>query len=195
MSWMSIIFLGIGLAMDAFAVSICEGLSLRKITWKVCLKVALWFGIFQGLMPAIGYLCGNIFAGYIEAFSSWAGFTLLALIGSNMIRESFKEEEEFDSSLDFKSMLLLAIATSIDALAVGLTFAVVPVILIPSWSQFFNTMLACFIICIETGIISAVGVKIGAIFGDKFEKKAELCGGMILIFIGLRIILTHYGIL
>lgn len=195
MSWTTVIFLGIGLAMDAFAVSICKGLSLRKVTWKACLIAALWFGIFQGLMPAIGYLFGSIFAGYIEDFSSWTGFILLALIGGNMVRESFGESEETDGSLNFKSMLILAIATSIDALAVGLTFAVVPVMLIPSWSRFFNTMLACLVICIETGLISALGIKIGAIFGAKFEKKAEMAGGIILILIGLRIILTHYGIL
>lgn len=193
MSWITICMLGIGLAMDAFAVSICKGLALRQVTWKDCLIAALWFGIFQGLMPALGYIFGSLFAGYIEAFSSWTGFILLALIGGNMVRESLGEGEETDSSMDFKSMLLLAIATSIDALAVGLTFSVVPVELISSWSRFANTMLACIIICLETGFVSALGIKVGAIFGARFEKKAELVGGIILILIGLRIILSHYG--
>lgn len=194
MSWIAILLLGIGLAMDAFAVSICKGLALRHVAWKECLKAALWFGIFQGLMPALGYIFGNRWAGYIEAFSSWIGFILLALIGGNMVRESLSEEEETDGSMDFKSMLLLAIATSIDALAVGLAFSVVPVKLIGSWTRFANTMLACLIICLETSFLSAIGIKVGAIFGSRFEKKAEMAGGIILILIGLQIILSHYGI-
>lgn len=196
MTLTTIIFLGIGLAMDAFAVSICKGLALRKTTAAEMGKAALWFGIFQGLMPAIGYVFGSLFAGYIESFSSWIGFLLLALIGGNMIREGINtDEEHVDAGMGAGQMLLLAVATSIDALAVGLTFSVVPVSIISHISRFWNTMLACVIICVETGIISAAGIRIGGIFGAKFKNKAEIAGGMILVLIGLRIILSHYGIL
>ncbi len=196
MNFLTIILLGVGLAMDAFAVSICKGLALRKVTFRDMLKAGLWFGIFQGLMPAIGYVFGSLFAGYIEAFSSWTGFILLALIGGNMIREALKkdDDEDVDSSMKASQMFLLAIATSIDALAVGLTFAVVPVNMVPALSAFWNTMLACLIICLETGILSMIGVKIGAVFGARFKNKAQIAGGVILILIGLRIILSHYGI-
>lgn len=196
MSFITILILGFGLSMDAFAVSICKGLALRSITWKDMLKAGLWFGIFQGLMPAIGYIFGSLFAGYIEAFSSWTGFLLLAFIGGNMIREALgNEEEDVNASMSAGQMFLLAIATSIDALAVGLTFAVVPVHMISELNRLANTMLACVIICMETGILSAFGVRIGAIVGAKFKNKAEIAGGVILILIGLEIILSHYGIL
>lgn len=195
MTLTTILILGVGLSMDAFAVSICKGLALRKITWKEMAIAGAWFGIFQGLMPAIGYVFGSLFAGYIESFSSWTGFLLLVLIGGNMIREALKgEEEDVDASMKAGQMFLLAIATSIDALAVGLTFAVVPVAIVSGWSVFANTMLACLIICLETFAFSAAGIKIGEVFGSRYEKKAQIAGGVILILIGLRIILSHYGI-
>ncbi len=196
MTLTTVLILGFGLSMDAFAVSICKGLALRSITWKDMLKAGLWFGIFQGLMPALGYIFGSLFAGYIESFSSWTGFILLALIGGNMIREARgNEEEDVNASMKAGQMFLLAVATSIDALAVGLTFAVVPVAMFGVLSRFANTMIACLIICIETGILSMIGVKIGALFGARFKNKAEIAGGIILILIGLQIILSHYGIL
>ncbi len=197
MNFLTVALLGIGLAMDAFAVSICKGLALRHITWKDMIKAGLWFGIFQGLMPLIGYVFGSLFAGYIEAFSSWTGFILLALIGGNMIREAIKkdEDDEVDASMNAGQMFLLAVATSIDALAVGLTFSVVPVDMIGGLSVFWNTFLACLIICIETGLLSMLGVKIGSVFGSKLKDKAQIAGGVILILIGLKIILTHYHVL
>ena len=196
MTLTTVLILGFGLSKDAFAVSICKGLALRSITWKDMLKAGLWFGIFQGLMPALGYIFGSLFAGYIESFSSWTGFILLALIGGNMIREARgNEEEDVNASMKAGQMFLLAVATSIDALAVGLTFAVVPVAMFGVLSRFANTMIACLIICIETGILSMIGVKIGALFGARFKNKAEIAGGIILILIGLQIILSHYGIL
>lgn len=196
MTLTTVLILGFGLSMDAFAVSICKGLALRSITWKDMLKAGLWFGIFQGLMPALGYIFGSLFAGYIESFSIWTGFILLALIGGNMIREARdNEEEDVNASMKAGQMFLLAVATSIDALAVGLTFAVVPVAMFGVLSRFANTMIACLIICIETGILSMIGVKIGALFGARFKNKAEIAGGIILILIGLQIILSHYGIL
>lgn len=196
MSLISVLFLGIGLSMDAFAVAICKGLALRKITWKEMCIAGAWFGIFQGLMPAVGYIFGSLFAGYIESFSSWTGFLLLLLIGGNMIREALgDEEEDVDASMKASQMLLLAIATSIDALAVGLTFAVIPVEILPALSRFANTMLACLIICLTTFVFSAAGIRLGEIVGARFQSKAQIAGGVILILIGLRIILSHYGIL
>lgn len=196
MSFVTIIILGIGLSMDAFAVSACKGLALRKVTWKQMLCAGLWFGIFQGLMPAIGYFFGSLFAGYIEAFSSWTAFILLALIGGNMIYEACSGKEESESaSMSFKTMFWLAIATSIDALAVGITFSVVPVEMFAGLSRTANTMLACLIITLETCVLSMIGVKLGSVIGDKFEKKAQIAGGVILILIGLRIVLSHYGLI
>lgn len=196
MTLTTILFLGIGLAMDAFAVSICKGLALRKVTAADMWKAALWFGIFQGLMPAIGYVAGSLFAGCIEGFSSWIGFGLLAFIGISMIREGCSNEsEKVDAGMGTGQMFLLAVATSIDALAVGLTFSMVPVTITAGLSRFGNTMLACGIICLETGIVSALGLRIGSIFGAKFKNKAEIAGGVILVLIGLRIIFSHYGIL
>lgn len=198
MSFATILILGFGLSMDAFAVSICKGLALRKITWKDMMTAGLWFGDFQGLMPLIGYLLGSLFAGYIDAFSSWIAFGLLVMIGGNMIREAVsgdEEEEAAGASMKASEMLVLAIATSIDALAVGVTFSVVPVEMFGGMSRFVNTLLACLIITLETGVLSAAGVKIGSIFGDKYKNKAEIFGGVVLILIGLRILLSHYGLL
>lgn len=186
MGVIEIFLLGIGLAMDAFAVSICKGLSMKKMEWKKAVIIALYFGIFQALMPAIGYLLGVGFEEKITSIDHWIAFGLLSIIGINMIREAFddKENEENDN-VDFKSMLVLAVATSIDALAVGITFAFLRV----------NVILSVAIIGIVTFIISICGVKIGNVFGDKYEAKAEIAGGAILILLGLKILLEHLGIL
>ncbi|MDO4345653.1 MAG: manganese efflux pump MntP family protein [Eubacteriales bacterium] len=177
--------LAIGLSMDAFAVSVCKGLSLGRIKVKHMCIAGLWFGGFQALMPLIGYYLGRTFADRIIQYDHWVAFFLLAFIGGNMVRESFGGEEHMDASMDAKSMLLLAIATSIDALAVGVSFAFLRVSILPA---------VCFIGCI-TFVCSAVGVKVGSIFGTKYKSKAELCGGIILILIGLKILLEGVGVL
>lgn len=177
--------LAIGLSMDAFAVSICKGLSLGKITPKHMCIAGIWFGGFQAFMPLIGYFLGSFFADMITAYDHWIAFILLVLIGGNMIKEAFEKEEHLDSSMTVKSMFLLAIATSIDALAVGVTFAFLKVQIIPAVS----------FIGIITFILSAIGVKIGSIFGPKYQSKAELCGGIILIIIGTKILLDGLGLL
>ncbi|MBR4157321.1 MAG: manganese efflux pump [Oscillospiraceae bacterium] len=186
MSLLELILLSIGLAMDAFAVSICKGLALRNGRWKHAAVVGLWFGGFQALMPLIGYLLGSRFAEAITAFDHWIAFGLLLLIGAGMIRESFsKEEEKTGDSLAFRTMLLLAVATSIDALAVGVTFAFLSVRIIPA---------ICMIGCI-TFVLSALGVRLGAVFGMKYKSRAEIAGGIILILIGIKILLEHLGVL
>lgn len=177
--------LAIGLSMDAFAVSICKGLSLGKITPKHMCIAGIWFGGFQAFMPLIGYFLGSFFADMITAYDHWIAFILLVLIGGNMIKEAFEKEEHLDASMTVKSMFLLAIATSIDALAVGVTFAFLKVQIIPAVS----------FIGIITFILSAIGVKIGSIFGTKYHSKAELCGGIILIIIGTKILLDGLGLL
>ncbi len=178
--------LAVGLAMDAFAVAVCKGLALKKISAGKALLVGLWFGGFQGLMPFIGYLLGTGFEDKIKAIDHWIAFILLGLIGLNMIREACSgEEEEADACLDVKSMFLLAVATSIDALAVGITFAFLKV----------NIVMAVSTIGVITLILSAAGVFIGHIFGEKYKAKAEMAGGIILILIGLKILLEHLGIL
>lgn len=177
--------LAIGLSMDAFAVSICKGLSLGKITPKHMCIAGIWFGGFQAFMPLIGYFLGSFFADMITAYDHWIAFILLVLIGGNMIKEAFEKEEHLDTSMTVKSMFLLAIATSIDALAVGVTFAFLKVQIIPAVS----------FIGIITFILSAIGVKIGSIFGTKYQSKAELCGGIILIIIGTKILLDGLGLL
>lgn len=170
MGILEISLLGVGLAMDAFAVSICKGLSMKKMNWKNAIIIALYFGIFQALMPMIGYFFGTTFESFVTTFDHWIAFILLALIGGNMIKESFdNEDEKKNDKVDFKTMIVLALATSIDALAVGITFAFFDV----------NLLLAVAIIGIITFIISILGVKIGNKFGDKYQNKAELIGGII----------------
>lgn len=192
----TMLILAVALSMDAFAVAICKGLAMQKITVRKCAIVGIWFGGFQGLMPMIGYLLGNGFAGYIDSISSWIAFILLALIGGNMVKESFsKEEEEENASLNFKEMLILAVATSIDAMAVGVTFACVPVQIIAGVGQFVNTFAGCVLIAVTTFAISMSGVKVGSIFGTKYKNKAEFAGGVVLILIGLKIILEHFGVM
>lgn len=186
MNLVSLFLIAVGLSMDAFAVSICKGLAMQKITIKKALIVGLWFGGFQGLMPAIGYLLGTQFEKYITNIDHWIAFVLLFIIGGNMIKEALsKEEEDANDSLAFKEMLLLALATSIDALAVGITFAFLKVQIIPAVS----------FIGVITFTLSAIGVKIGNIFGSRYKSKAEFAGGIILILMGCKILLEHLEIL
>ncbi len=190
-----LLLLAVGLSMDAFAVSVCKGLAMKRVRLREAAICGVWFGGFQALMPMIGYLLGARFEKYVDRYSSWIAFVLLALIGANMIREALgAEEEETSAGLDAKTMLLMAIATSIDALAVGITFACVPVTLIAS-SVLVNTLLAVCIIGVTTFAISCIGVRIGNAFGTRFKAKAEIAGGVILILIGLKILLTHLGVI
>ena len=186
MELFEITVIGIGLAMDAFAVSVCKGLSMKKVDWKKTLIIALYFGIFQALMPVLGYFLGSTFSSFVEKVDHWIAFILLAIIGGNMIKESTdNEEEKRNDNVDVKTMVLLAVATSIDALAVGVTFAFFKV----------NLLFSISIIGIITFVLSVLGVIIGNKFGDKFQNRAELAGGIILIIIGLKILLDHLGIL
>ena len=185
MGILEIFFIGIGLSMDAFAVSICKGLSVKKLQLKNALTCGIYFGGFQALMPLIGYILEVQFKNKIESIDHWIAFVLLALIGINMIKEAFSDEENSDDDFSFRTMVLLAIATSIDALAVGVTFAFLSV----------NILLAIAIIGCTTFIIAITGVKIGHIFGLKYKKNAEIAGGVILILIGLKILLEHLNII
>ena len=186
MSFVELLLIAIGLSMDAFSVSICKGLTTKKFSWRMALVCGLWFGFFQALMPIIGYFLGAQFQEMIEAYDHWIAFGLLFLIGANMIREAvWGKEESQDGSLGFKTMLLLAIATSIDALAVGVSFACIRVKL---WSSVI-------VIGLTTFVFSVLGVKIGNVFGSKFKKNAEIFGGIILILIGLKILLEHLGVI
>lgn len=188
MDLVTLFLLAVGLSMDAFAVSICKGLAMKKITFKQAGIVGLWFGGFQALMPTLGFLLGTTFASFVNVVADWIAFILLALIGGNMIKEALSgEEEEANASLDFKTMLLLAIATSIDAFAVGVSFAFMEIgsLIIP----------AVLFIGVITFVLSMVGVKVGNVFGTKYKSKAELAGGIILILLGVKIILEHFGIL
>lgn len=186
MTFIELLLIAIGLSMDAFSVSICKGLTTKKFSWRMALVCGLWFGFFQALMPIIGYFLGAQFQEMIEAYDHWIAFGLLFLIGANMIREAvWGKEESQDGSLGFKTMLLLAIATSIDALAVGVSFACIRVKL---WSSVI-------VIGLTTFAFSVLGVKIGNVFGSKYEKSAEIIGGTILILIGLKILLEHLGVI
>ena len=186
MGLIELFLIAVGLSMDAFAVSVCKGLAMPKCTFKKVAIVGLWFGGFQALMPAIGYILGAQFQEAIASIDHWIAFVLLALIGGNMIHEALdNDEEEADASLDVKTMFLLAVATSIDALAIGITFAFLKVNIIPA---------VCFI-GIVTFIISFAGVKIGNVFGARYKNKAEIVGGVILILLGLKVLLEHLGFL
>ena len=186
MGLIELFLIAVGLSMDAFAVSVCKGLAMPKCTFKKAAIVGLWFGGFQALMPAIGYILGAQFQEAIASIDHWIAFVLLALIGGNMIHEALdNDEEEADASLDVKTMFLLAVATSIDALAIGITFAFLKVNIIPA---------VCFI-GIVTFIISFAGVKIGNVFGARYKNTAEIVGGVILILLGLKILLEHLGFL
>lgn len=194
MGLIELLLLAVGLSMDAFAVSICKGLAMKKISFKSCAICGVWFGGFQALMPMLGYLLGSRFEKYIEAIAPWVAFILLALIGGNMIREACSKKEEVESAgLDVKTMFLMAVATSIDALAVGITFSLVPVSLIAA-SAMINTIIAVLIIGVTTFIISCAGVKIGNVFGTRYKSRAEFAGGLILVLLGLKILLAHFGV-
>ncbi|MCM1303700.1 MAG: manganese efflux pump MntP family protein [Lachnospiraceae bacterium] len=186
MSLLTLFITAVGLSMDAFAVSICKGLAMKKLNLKKALVIGLWFGGFQALMPTVGYLLGSRFEQYVTAIDHWIAFVLLVLIGANMVKESFsKEENGADDSTDIRTMFLLAVATSIDALAVGVTYAFLKVAIIPAVS----------FIGIITFVLSVAGVKVGNLFGTRYRSKAELAGGIILILMGAKILLEHLGIL
>ena len=186
MGTIEILLISVGLAMDAFAVSVCKGLSMKKMNWKKAIIIGLYFGIFQALMPVLGYFLGTTFEQFITNIDNWIAFVLLSAIGGNMIQESFDQESETcNDNVDVKTMVILAIATSIDALAVGITFACLRI----------NIVLPVISIGIITFILSVIGVKIGNKFGDKYENKAEFIGGLILILLGIKILLEHLGII
>lgn len=181
--------LAVGLSMDAFAVSVCKGLSSGKVNIKQMATAGLWFGGFQALMPFLGYLLGSRFADMVSKYAHWIAFALLVLIGANMIKEALTDDEEEDNSQDASmspgNMFLLAIATSIDAFAVGVTFAFLKVSIVPAISFIGSVTFVC----------SAAGVKIGSLFGAKYKNKAEVCGGAILIILAFKIMLEGIGVL
>lgn len=194
MSLAELFLIGVGLSMDAFAVAVCRGLVMRKIRWGQALAVGLYFGGFQALMPLLGWLLGSAFAGYIQNVDHWVAFVLLAFIGGNMVREALGRDEDepcgpagcpVDAPLDHRELLLMAVATSIDALAVGVTFAFLEVSIVPAVS----------IIGVTTFCLSVIGVAVGNFFGARYKKRAELTGGIILILLGVKILLEHLGIL
>ena len=185
------LLLALGVSMDAFAVSICKGLAMKKATLKAGLTCGVWFGGFQALMPTIGFFLGTLFAEAIQAVDHWVAFVLLGIIGINMLKEAFGKEEcgccdESNADLSVKTMFLMAVATSIDALAVGISLAMAGNV---------NIALAAALIGAFTCAMSTLGVKIGNVFGSRFEKKAQLAGGAILILLGLKILLEHLGVI
>ena len=185
-----LLLLAVGVSMDAFAVSICKGLAMKKATLKAGLTCGLWFGGFQALMPLIGFFLGTLFADAIEAVDHWVAFVLLGIIGINMLKEAFSKdcdcEEAPDADLSVKTMFIMAVATSIDALAVGISLAMAGDV---------NIVMAVLFIGACTCGFSTAGVKIGNVFGSKFEDKAQMAGGAILILLGAKILLEHLGIL
>lgn len=191
MGFIELFLIGVGLSMDAFAVSICQGLSMTKIKWGHALTVGLYFGGFQALMPFTGWMLGSQFAGRIQQYDHWVAFVLLVLIGGNMIREALSggEDEAEDAAigagLDHKKLFLMAIATSIDALAVGVTFAFLDTAILP----------AIGIIGTTTFFISVAGVAVGCWFGARYKKRAEITGGVILVLLGVKILLEHLGVI
>ena len=185
MDFLELLLIAVGLSMDAFAVSVCKGLSVKKLEPKHALLVGMYFGGFQALMPVLGWLLGSRFESLITRYDHWVAFVLLALIGGNMIWESFSKEEDLNDDFGVKTMLLLAVATSIDALAVGITFAFLEQPILPAAGT----------IGVTTFLLSAAGIYIGRAFGARWKSRAELAGGVILILIGLKILLEHLGIL
>lgn len=185
MSFLDLFVIAVGLSMDAFAVSVCKGLSVRQLKFSHACTAGLYFGGFQFLMPLLGYALGVRFQQYITSIDHWIAFVLLALIGANMIKESRGEAEQLNDSFSFWTMLPLAVATSIDALAVGITFAFLVERIVP----------AVCLIGVITFLFSAAGVKLGNVFGTKYKSKAEFAGGVILILLGTKILLDHLGVL
>ena len=190
MGFIELFLLGVGLSMDAFAVSVCMGLAMKKATLKSQMTCGLWFGGFQALMPLIGFFLGAMFADAIKSFDHWIAFGLLALIGANMLKEALEKEcdccEEHNADMSVKTMFVMAVATSIDALAVGISLAMAGDV---------NIWAAIALIGVTTCGLSALGVKIGNIFGSRYEKKAEFAGGVILILLGVKILLEHLGVI
>lgn len=183
MGILEILIIAIGLSMDAFAVSICKGLSVRRVRPRNAVSAALWFGGFQALMPVLGFYLGVSFADIVSSVDHWIAFILLGIIGGHMLKESFESDAEcqVDPDFSFKTMLAMAVATSIDALAVGVSFAFLKV----------NIWIAVLLIGLTTGALSAAGIYLGNIFGSRYKSKAEFAGGFILIVMGLKILLEH----
>ncbi len=191
MSLATLFITAVGLSMDAFAVAICKGLAVKKAGIKQMLLAGLWFGGFQALMPTLGYFFGSTLKEYVEKYDHWIAFILLGIIGANMIKESFSKEKDCDcessgASMGMKEMFTLAVATSIDALIVGIGYAFLPDVNIGAAVGFIGVI---------TFVLSAVGIKVGNVFGTKFKSKAEFTGGLILILMGLKILLEHLGVL
>lgn len=188
MGFFELFMLAVGLSMDAFAVSVCKGLSMKKANVKGMVICGSWFGGFQALMPLIGYMLGSLFAGAIVSVDHWIAFGLLVVIGMNMLWEAFSKEccQEEDADLSVKTMFMMAVATSIDALAVGISLAMAGNV---------NIWAAVLLIGATTFVLSALGVKVGSVFGCRFEKNAEIAGGVILILLGCKILLEHLGVL
>lgn len=183
MGLLELFILAIGLSMDSFAVSICKGLATQKVKLRHTAIAGAWFGGFQALMPLIGYFLGTTFEKYVTAVDHWIAFVLLGAIGANMIKEAFSKEEDCsDGSFGIKTMFVMAVATSIDALAIGITFALLPDV---------NIIAAVSFIGVTTFILSAIGVKLGNVFGAKYKSKAELAGGIILVILGVKILIEH----
>ena len=188
MGFWELVVLAVGLSMDAFAVSICKGLALQRVSWKECCIAGAWFGGFQALMPLLGYLLGTQFERFVTSVDHWIAFVLLGIIGGNMIRESREQEEEeieHGGSIRYRELFTLAVATSIDALAVGVSFAFLGVRIAPA-----VTLIGC-----TTFVLTLVGVWVGNLFGSRYKSRAELTGGIILILIGVKILLEHLGVL
>lgn len=182
MSLFELFLIAVGLSMDAFAVAVCKGLSMGKMNYKHALIIGLYFGVFQALMPFLGYILGARFQSSIMAYDHWIAFFLLAVIGGNMVRDSLNSDEDScDASVAFKDMVVLAVATSIDALAIGVTFAFLKVSIVPAVS----------FIGVITFLLSVVGVKVGNVFGCRYKSRAEFAGGLILIALGIKILVEH----
>lgn len=190
MGFAEMFMLAVGLSMDAFAVSICKGLSMKKASLKTGAICGAWFGGFQAAMPLLGFLLGSLFAEAIEAFDHWIAFGLLAVIGINMLKEAFEKDDdcccEKDADLSFKTMFIMAIATSIDAVAAGISLAMAGDV---------NIYLTVAFIGVVTFTMAVIGVKVGNIFGSRFKQKAQVAGGVILILLGLKILLEHLGVI
>lgn len=186
MGVIEILLIGLALAVDSFAAAICKGLSMEKMSWKKAIIIAVYFGVFQIIMPVAGYLIGSIFEGAVTNINHWIAFFLFVLIGGNLVKESFDDElDKRNDKVDFKNMLILAIITSIDALTIGIVFSLFKV----------DMIFAVSTIAITTFVLSILGVKIGNKFGDSLQNKSELVGGTILILIGLKLLVEHLGML
>lgn len=191
MGFVEIFLIGIGLSMDAFAVSVCKGLGMHRVNYAHALIIALFFGVFQGLMPVIGWLVGSAFATYVTAVDHWIAFALLAFVGGKMLWDAFHDEDEEEDDetatqrLDLRELFMLAIATSIDALAVGISFSFLQI----------DIVAAALVIGCTTFVLSLVGVVVGNRFGARFERSSQIAGGIVLIAIGLKILLEHLGLI